>query len=189
MKIKDYYAVLGVSRQAGLNEIKKAYRALAMRYHPDRHKSPEAHTLFIEIVEAYEVLSNAEKRFSYDVFWGAFREENLVIFQYDQWTEQAHQKAKQYAAMPYDDFVKKLLFEVRIAVNYIPNLLAMALVGGMIAMFLYRFFTIEQNQNTLPPGAVLFLMLMLIFLGFIFHRLYQVAKNDYQQERKMKHKP
>ncbi|HAI76479.1 MAG TPA: hypothetical protein DCM08_09535 [Microscillaceae bacterium] len=188
MKIKDYYAVLGVSRQASLNEIKKAYRALAMRYHPDRNKNPEAQARFVEIVEAYEVLSNPEKRFNYDVFWGAFGQDNVVIFQYDQWAEQAHQKAEQYAAMPYEDFVKKLLFEVRIAVNYIPNLLAMALVGGVMVVWLYQLFWNEQTSNTLPAGAVLFLLAMLIFLGFILHRLYQVAKHDYQQERKMKHK-
>jgi len=65
---RDYYDVLGVSRDASLEEIKKAYRKLALEWHPDRNKSPEAEERFKEINEAYEVLSNSEKRAAYDQF-------------------------------------------------------------------------------------------------------------------------
>jgi len=65
---RDYYDILGVSRNASLEEIKKAYRKLALEWHPDRNKSPEAEERFKEINEAYEVLSNPEKRAAYDQF-------------------------------------------------------------------------------------------------------------------------
>jgi len=65
---RDYYDILGVSRDASLEEIKKAYRKLALEWHPDRNKSPEAEERFKEINEAYEVLSNSEKRAAYDQF-------------------------------------------------------------------------------------------------------------------------
>jgi len=65
---RDYYDVLGVSRDASLEEIKKAYRKLALEWHPDRNKSPEAEERFKEINEAYEVLSDPEKRAAYDQF-------------------------------------------------------------------------------------------------------------------------
>jgi len=65
---RDYYDVLGVSRDASLEEIKKAYRKLALEWHPDRNKSPEAEERFKEINEAYEVLSNPEKKAAYDQF-------------------------------------------------------------------------------------------------------------------------
>ena len=65
---RDYYDVLGVSRGASLEEIKEAYRKLAVEWHPDRNKSPEAGEKFKEINEAYEVLSNSEKRAAYDQF-------------------------------------------------------------------------------------------------------------------------
>ena len=65
---RDYYEVLGVSRQATEEEIKKAFRRLARQYHPDVNKSPDAEARFKEINEAYEVLSDREKRAMYDRF-------------------------------------------------------------------------------------------------------------------------
>lgn len=63
---KDYYDILGVSKTASVDEIKKAYRKLALQYHPDRNKTKEAEEKFKEINKAYEVLSNSEKRQTYD---------------------------------------------------------------------------------------------------------------------------
>lgn len=57
---KDYYAILGVSRKATDDEIKKAYRKLALKYHPDKNKSPGAEEKFKEVAEAYEVLSDSK---------------------------------------------------------------------------------------------------------------------------------
>jgi molecular chaperone DnaJ len=64
---RDYYEVLGVQRNASKDEIKDAYRKLAMQYHPDRNKAPDAEEKFKEISEAYAVLSDDEKRQQYDV--------------------------------------------------------------------------------------------------------------------------
>ena len=63
---RDYYEVLGVSRDADPQEMKKAYRKLAMEYHPDHNKEPDAEDKFKELSEAYGVLSDPEKRSRYD---------------------------------------------------------------------------------------------------------------------------
>lgn len=69
MSKRDYYEVLGVSRDASADEIKKAYRKMAMKYHPDRNtENPEAETRFKEASEAFEVLKDPDKRARYDRF-------------------------------------------------------------------------------------------------------------------------
>merc|ERR1712115_486735 len=65
---KDYYKTLGVSRSAGDDEIKKAYRKLALKYHPDKNQSPGAEEKFKEIGEAYDVLSDKTKKETYDKY-------------------------------------------------------------------------------------------------------------------------
>lgn len=63
---KDYYNILGVDRGATDDQIKKAYRKLAMKWHPDKNSEPEAESKFKEISEAYEVLSDSNKKSNYD---------------------------------------------------------------------------------------------------------------------------
>src|SRR5580693_5878629 len=69
MAKKDYYEVLGVNRDASEDDIKKAYRKLAMKYHPDRNPdNPKAEEQFKEAKEAYEILTDANKRAAYDQY-------------------------------------------------------------------------------------------------------------------------
>ncbi|XP_039524592.1 dnaJ homolog subfamily B member 9 [Pimephales promelas] len=63
---KDYYEILGVPKDASDRQIKKAFHKLAMRYHPDKNKSPDAEAKFREIAEAYETLSDDNRRKEYD---------------------------------------------------------------------------------------------------------------------------
>ena len=65
---KDFYKVLGLSKGAGEDDIKKAYRKMALKFHPDKNKSAGAEEKFKEIAEAYEVLSDKKKREVYDKY-------------------------------------------------------------------------------------------------------------------------
>lgn len=73
---RDYYEVLGVNKDASADEIKSAYRKLAKQYHPDLNKSEDAPAKFKEVTEAYEVLSDPEKRKAYDQFGHAAFDNN-----------------------------------------------------------------------------------------------------------------
>ena len=68
MAKRDYYEILGVNKGASSDQLKKAYRKLALEWHPDRNKKPEANEKFKEINEAYAVLSDTNKRSTYDQF-------------------------------------------------------------------------------------------------------------------------
>lgn len=75
MAQKDFYETLGVSKSATADEIKRAYRKLALEYHPDRNKTKDAESKFKEVTRAYEVLSDPQKRQSYDQFGSASGEQ------------------------------------------------------------------------------------------------------------------
>lgn len=85
MEFKDYYKTLGVGKKATEAEIKKEYRKLARKYHPDVNKEADAEKKFKEIAEAYEVLKDPEKRKAYDEFgkdWKAGKEQKEYQKQY-----------------------------------------------------------------------------------------------------------
>ena len=76
MAKRDYYEVLGVAKTASDDAIKKAYRKLSKQYHPDINKEADADAKFKEIAEAYEVLSDAQKRAAYDQYGHAVTDPN-----------------------------------------------------------------------------------------------------------------
>ncbi|WET39202.1 curved DNA-binding protein [Citrobacter enshiensis] len=69
MELKDYYAIMGVKPTDDLKTIKTAYRRLARKYHPDVSKEPDAETRFKEVAQAWEVLSDEQRRAEYDQLW------------------------------------------------------------------------------------------------------------------------
>ncbi len=73
MEFKDYYATLGVEPTAPQEDIKRAYRKLARKYHPDVSKEPDAEARFKEVAEAYDALNDAEKRAAYDEIGNRYR--------------------------------------------------------------------------------------------------------------------
>ena len=106
---KDYYAILGITSVAGQEEIKKAYRALAKRYHPDVNKEPAAHERFVEIGEAYEVLSRQETRSAYDRLRRSSSSGDAYKEDFARTQAQARSQAEKHAAMSLDELLEGLL--------------------------------------------------------------------------------
>lgn len=92
MEYKDYYDILGVSRNADQQELKKAYRKLARKYHPDTNPDDaQAVERFKEVNEAYEVLSDPDKRSKYDQFgreWQRYQQGDAAGFNWQNWAQQ-----------------------------------------------------------------------------------------------------
>ena len=80
---KDLYNILGVDRNATQDEIKKSYRNLSKKYHPDLNKEPEAEAMFKEISGAYEILSDNEKKSNYDRFGTSDKQSNPFSHGFD----------------------------------------------------------------------------------------------------------
>ena len=116
----DYYSILGVAPDASKEEIKKAYRRLALKHHPDKDKSPGAHERFIQINEAYLILSDDEARARYDAELRHHRAESGRDNRYQEedhpgdsehhdidlraWAQNAKKQAEAFARMDYSKF-------------------------------------------------------------------------------------
>lgn len=97
---KDYYTIMGVSRNASDQDIKTAYRKLARKYHPDLNKAADAEAKFKELGEAYEVLKDKEKRQAYDQFGEQWQHAKTYQQQGDGKPKYQHQ---QYSNAPFDE--------------------------------------------------------------------------------------
>jgi curved DNA-binding protein len=115
MKYKDYYEVLGLERAATQDDIKRSYRKLARKYHPDVSKHTDAEDRFKEVGEAYEVLKDPEKRAAYDRLGSNWQ--NGQDFQpppnWDEGFEFQGQGSDAYAQGDLDDFFKAMFGDAR----------------------------------------------------------------------------
>lgn len=176
--MKDYYLLLQISRTADLITIKKAYRSLALAYHPDKNSSEDASKLFIEITEAYEVLRNTEIRKEYDSLL-AEKSNSKDVFSANekqkQWQSYGKTKATEYATMPIDDFIKRIVDEVAIGARYSFNFLLIA----------FCFFAVISTPTffSIDPFLGVFCLFLYGILGYV---LFNRTKQDYQNDRKKK---
>lgn len=114
--IKDYYKILNVDRQASTTDIKKAFRTLALQWHPDKNRDPNAKDIFIQINEAYEILSDETKRQNYNLLYADYflKKDSLAnssnrkyeYERYNEWKNEAINKAYERAKMSFNDFTK-----------------------------------------------------------------------------------
>jgi curved DNA-binding protein CbpA len=102
--VKDYYLILGVSRNASSSEIKTAYRNGCKQFHPDKNAHPDAHLRFIEIHEAYEFLGDEKQRKAYNL-----ARNRKVTPRYEEYYEQkehaARSRAREYARQDFEQFL------------------------------------------------------------------------------------
>ena len=105
----NYYQLLNIDPKADLNTIKKAFRREVAIYHPDNNKSPEAKDRFEKIIEAFDILSDAEKRKVYDDMLKFEATNKPVVIeqkeQYKDWQKEAKKKSKKYEDFSLEDLL------------------------------------------------------------------------------------
>lgn len=184
MTLKDYYDILGIPVNAGITEIKKAYRKKAYQYHPDLNHSPEAKDKFISATEAYEFLLSY-----YDKLEDNEREYHQAM---DDWRkyrqDRSHRRATAYARASYNTFRKTKLYKTtRIfeGTRIIYGLLVSVLViTYSIYGYIYR---LHHPWNDEKPSVLSFIMLLaigFIFLLFSFFYLLSWLKTSAKHKKK-----
>lgn len=190
--MKDYYKILEINFGADTIEIKKAYRRLALKYHPDRNKASDAAERFIEITEAYEVLWDTFKRNDYDSQYKKYffskdptlQRNTSYEHKEETWSEHGRQKAKEYSSMSYEVFSKRILDEIKLGAGYLPNIFTIGLMlSSCIAMFIFLPKALDDGI-----GMGLIILVTIVGLGFLLYHLYKVMTADYAEERKRKFK-
>ncbi|MBC7749549.1 MAG: DnaJ domain-containing protein [Methylotenera sp.] len=183
--MKDYYKILEIEFGADIQSVKKAYRRLALKYHPDKNKAPDASVKFIEITEAYEVLNNDIKKNQYDNLYSSYfktagqrteNREDVKTEKTQEWTNYGKKKAEEYASMKYDDFADRIIDELRLGIGYTPNIIFILICGiGVVSSF-----------YIMAEVSGVFGLIMLVMYGTACYFLYERAKKDYIAERRHK---
>jgi len=183
--MKDYYKILELEYGTNIPTVKKAYKRLALKYHPDKNKAPDASTKFIEITEAYEVLNNDIKKNQYDNLYSNYfrvqgqkteNKEEVKTEKTQEWTSYGRKKAEEYASMKYDDFANRIIDELRLGISYTPNVIFILICGvGAVSSF--------YVMAKISAG---FGLMMLAVYGTLCYFLYERARKDYIAERRYK---
>lgn len=184
----DHYKTLGIKFTASKLEIKKAYRKLALTYHPDRNKSPNAHKEFISVNEAYLLLSDTEARAKYDkAYTNHFKEQqehqeyfNQESFEDEDlnaWSKNAKEQAEVFAKMTFEHFANLIVGTVKETGFQL---------GNSILVMLGAFLTISGIFNLIfvfsAHGAVenIFISIITIPLGLFISN---IANKNYENHK------
>lgn len=165
----DYYQILGLNKGASLVEVKKAYRKMALKYHPDHNPDPGAHDRFILIGEAYSYLSNPNRKARYDNGSQQAAAQRARQQQYEQWVRRerarARQKAEQDANTPYEKFKAKMLGGLVNVTSHLLNFVAFT----MTFMVLYSgwYYVIHpDDEHPVDWALTIFMTVLGLILGY-----------------------
>lgn len=168
--MKDYFEILKISRDATVDEIKSAYRQLAKKYHPDLNKSPDAQEMFIEITEAYEVLTNPDLHPRYRHERTVMDEETLKAA-WEKARRDAYESAQRFARMKYEKFVqeqeafkKSGWYDIGLFLHYLFRIIVLPLIILFILLPL-----VSKEVSSDPSGYVAFWILALILLFYFLN--------------------
>jgi curved DNA-binding protein CbpA len=185
--IPNYYKILGIRSDAKKDEIKKAYRKLALEFHPDKNKSADAHEKFISINEAYLILYDEEAREKYD-------KEYFMIFELkkdstdtsdfketynrhnkesnnrfndevlNNWVKSAREQAERYAKMAFEEFYRLFKSFFKELIFQISNVI-LIIIGAIF--FIYGSTVLFDGLNNSSAFLSLIIGVPLLFVGYL----------------------
>lgn len=185
----NYYSILGLGLQASNDEIKMAYKKVALFYHPDKNKNLDATSKFIEATEAFEVLKDSQKRKEYDLLYSknVFNQQMSINnvgedTSFKIWNEDAREQAKKYASYSFEEFSQVFSDEVKVIVPFLPRIFWILVSGfGAIAAIISLPELLDKKDGS---SIAVFLVLGGCLFGFIFWGMSKTVVADYKGERK-----
>jgi hypothetical protein len=176
---KDYHKILGLKKEAGPEDIKRAYRQLAKKYHPDINKAPDAHEQFIMITEAYEILINQDLHEIYH-HRESTRDPGFMRDQYEKAREEARESARRYARMKYEKFIREQeafkksgWHDLILTLKYFLRIMVFPFTVFLIVMPL-----VSEEVSQHPSGYVMFWLLAFILILFVVNNWKTYLKID-----------
>jgi hypothetical protein len=177
--VKDYHSILGLEKDAGPEEVKRAYRQLAKKFHPDINPAPDAHEQFIRITEAYEILINRDFQ-AYYSSRETVRDPGYMHEQYQKAREEARESARRYARMKYEQFIREQeafkksgWHDLILTLRYFLRILVFPIIVFLIVMPL-----VSQEVSEHPSGYVMFWLLACILILFVVNNWKSYLKID-----------
>ena len=146
-----YYEILGVAQNSTINEIKRAYRRLAFKWHPDKNSAPEAQAMFIQVHEAYAILSNAASRKAYDQQLDSTGQKMSDLDEkMRSYSSYAREEALKFAKYNFDDFVSSVKKSSKVAGKIIGksvfNSIFLYIIGGVLVFLVTTIYS-EINYS------------------------------------------
>ncbi len=176
---KDYHKILGLNKEAGPEEIKRAYRQLAKKFHPDINKAPDAHDQFIKITEAYEILINGVLH-EYYFHRETTRDPGFMRAQFEKAREEARESARHFASMKYEKFIREQeafkksgWHDLILTLRYILRIMVFPIIVFLIVMPL-----VSEEVSQHPSGFVMFWLLATILILFVVNNWNNYLKID-----------
>ncbi len=172
--MRDFYQILNVPYAANADEIRKAYKAMALKYHPDWNNEPGAKLQFINIHEAYEILGNEKKRLAYNMMF--IRHLNIDNGKFAEWEKEANAQAEHYAQMSYKTYIEDVYNTInsieemeQTAFRWVVMFAGLAVLLTCAIVLGLSFYKVA-TENKPIEFSLLFSWLLLFAFGFLGYK-------------------